>query len=229
MVARVWLCPYVDAKNGRRETLCVVHLEHHNLTGALSLHIRAPESEVVVDGGINRVLPGKSAIIPFSVASTVGRVMISPKPTGFDYVLLWGGNAASEVQQRTIESLEPLMPAGVAVEVGPTVECKAGKSFYQLHVTANGESKLLSKRFSEFADVYERVKDAYAGSHLRSNVPAPPKKVINPFVNQLDPDFVEMRRVELNDFIKKMVTLPRVLVNPALLHFLGLALRPLES
>ncbi|KAH8084432.1 hypothetical protein JL720_7926 [Aureococcus anophagefferens] len=160
MVARVWLQPFVDAQNGRRETLCVVYLEHNNLSGAVSLQIRAPGSEVV-DGGVGRVVVGKSATIPFSVAACVGRVSILPKATGFDYLLNWAGNGVAEVQQRTIESLEPLMPRDVTVE------------------------------------------------------------------NQLDPDFVENRRVELNDFAKKMVVLPRVLVNPALLDFLGLALQPI--
>ena len=256
MVARVWLQPFVDAQNGRRETLCVVYLEHNNLSGAVSLQIRAPGSEVVVDGGVSRVVVGKSATIPFSVAACVGRVSILPKATGFDYLLNWAGNGVAEMQQRTIESLEPLMPRDVTVEVGPSVECHSGKSFYKLVVSANGETREpascirddfreiltgttinivtdacgrreLTKRFSEFQDCYERVKDAYAGSHLRSNVPAPPKKCLNPFQNQLDPDFVENRRVELNDFAKKMVVLPRVLVNPALLDFLGLALQPI--
>ncbi len=227
MVARVWLQPFVDAQNGRRETLCTVYLEHNNLSGAVSLQIRAPGSEVVVDGGVSRVVVGKSATIPFSVAACVGRVSILPKATGFDYLLNWAGNGVAEVQQRTIESLEPLMPRDVTVEVGPSVECHSGKSFYKLVVSANGETRELTKRFSEFQDCYERVKDAYAGSHLRSNVPAPPKKCLNPFQNQLDPDFVENRRVELNDFAKKMVVLPRVLVNPALLDFLGLALQPI--
>ncbi|KAH8075244.1 hypothetical protein JL721_1241 [Aureococcus anophagefferens] len=177
MVARVWLQPFVDAQNGRRETLCVVYLEHNNLSGAVSLQIRAPAgSEVVVDGGVGRVVVGKSATIPFSVAACVGRVSILPKATGFDYLLNWAGNGVAEVQQRTIES--------------------------------------------------PRAAHA-AGRDRRATSPAPPKKCLNPFQNQLDPDFVENRRVELNDFAKKMVVLPRVLVNPALLDFLGLALQPI--
>ena len=55
-------------------------------------------------------------------------------------------------------------------------------------------------------------------------MPPPPAKVMNPFFDQLNPEFIAMRQVELNDFVRKMVALPRVLVNPALLDFLGLPL-----
>ena len=221
MVARVWLCPYTDAKNGRRESVCTVLLEHDNLKGSVALSVRAPpDTDVVVNGGVTRVMLGKSGEITFSVASSVGHLNIYGLVTGFTYVMVFNGKEISEVQQQTIEALAPFEPTGVAVEIAPDVERKAGTSWYRVNVTANGETHSVLHRFSEFVDVYERVKDAYSGSHLRSNVPAPPKKVINPFTNQLDPDFVEGRRCELHDFVKKLVALPRVLVNPALLDFL---------
>ena len=63
------------------------------------------------------------------------------------------------------------------------------------------------------------------GSHLRASLPAPPAKILNPFFDQLEPTFVQNRQVELNDYVKKIITVPRALAQPALLDFLGLALR----
>ena len=69
------------------------------------------------------------------------------------------------------------------------------------------------------------MKQAYVGSHLRASLPAPPAKILNPFFDQLEPTFVQNRQVELNDYVKKIITVPRALAQPALLDFLGLALR----
>mmetsp|Transcript_18446 Transcript_18446/g.54817 ORF Transcript_18446/g.54817 Transcript_18446/m.54817 type:complete len:240 (+) Transcript_18446:116-835(+) len=227
MVARVWLVPYTEADKGRRELLAVCYLEHNQISGALTLDVRA-ESRVVVDGGAARVVVGKGHTVPFSVAACVGRAIVSPKATGFDYDLTFDGNPVPEVQARPVAWLEPLYPKGLKVEVlcGPReVVARGGKSYYKLSVSvAGGEAVVKEKRFSDFADLYGRVHGAYFGSHLRASVPPTPAKVLNPFFNQLDPDFVAMRQVELNDFIKKLVLLPRALANPALLDFLDLPL-----
>ena len=60
---------------------------------------------------------------------------------------------------------------------------------------------------------------------MRASLPAPPAKILNPFFDQLEPTFVQNRQVELNDYVKKIITVPRALAQPALLDFLGLALR----
>jgi len=224
-VARVWLVTYNDAEKGRRELLATVYLQHNMLTGDLALDVRA-ESEVVVDGGAARVLLSKSHTVPFSIAASVGRASVSPKATGFDYTLTFGGKDVPEVQQRPVEWLAAVEPRGVTVAVGDDVEHRAGKSYYALVVASDGgEPRTTRKRYSEFADLYAAVLAAYHGSHLRTSVPAPPAKVLNPFVNQLDPRFVDNRRVELNDFVKKLVQLPRALSNPAVLDFFDLQLQ----
>lgn len=223
MVARVWLCPYSDANQGRRQSVCTVLIEHNNITGALQLYVRAPpETSVVVDKAADRVVLGARADLSFSVGATVGRLSVMPIKTGFEYRLVFDGNPIAEVQTLSVEALARFVPASFSVEIAKDVECKAGTSWYRVAYSADGERRSVLHRFSEFVDLYERVRDAYSGSHLRSNVPSPPAKVLNPFANQLDPSFVEARRVELNDFMKKMVALPRVLVNPSLLDFLEL-------
>ena len=113
-----------------------------------------------------------------------------------------------------------------SVSVQDRVEFRAGKNYYQLVVQADGgEPKLYRKRYSEFAEVHDKMKQAYVGSHLRASLPAPPAKILNPFFDQLEPTFVQNRQVELNDYVKKIITVPRALAQPALLDFLGLALR----
>ena len=225
MVARVWLCPYTDPNNGRRQSVCTVLVEHNKITGALHLFVRAPaDTKVVVSKAADRVVLGAQSELPFSVASTVGRLQILPIKSGFEYRVEFDGKPIGEVQSLSIEALAPFVPKSFTIEVTKDVECKAGTSWYCVSYVADGEARSVKHRYSEFADLYGRVRDAYSGSHLRSNVPTPPAKVMNPFANQLDPTFVETRRYELNDFMKKMTSLPRVLVNPSLLDFLELKL-----
>ena len=225
MVARTWLVPYTDAERGRQQLLATIYLTHNNVTGQLQLDVRA-DSKVVVDGGRARVVVGKGHTIPFSVGSNVGRCSVHPKTTGFDYSCTFGGEQIAEVQRRPVAWLEAFQPTSVSVSVQDRVEFRAGKNYYQLVVQADGgEPKLYRKRYSEFAEVHDKMKQAYVGSHLRASLPAPPAKILNPFFDQLEPTFVQNRQVELNDYVKKIITVPRALAQPALLDFLGLALR----
>jgi len=229
MVARAWLVPYEDATYGRRPLLATIYLTHNNVTGQLVLDVRA-ESKVVVDGGRARVVVGKGHTIPFSVGSNVGRCSVHPKTTGFEYSCTFGGEQIVEVQRRPVVWLEALQPSHVSVAVQDRVEFRAGKNYYSLVVQADGQEPVVyRKRYSEFAEVHDRMRQAYVGSHLRASLPAPPAKILNPFFDQLEPAFVQNRQVELNDYVKKIITVPRALAMPALLDFLGLQLRAPSS
>ena len=227
MVARTWLVPYTDAERGRQQLLATIYLTHNNVTGQLQLDVRA-DSKVVVDGGRARVVVGKGHTIPFSVGSNVGRCSVHPKATG----LITRAPSAASRSPRSNEGpsrgWRPSSPRRCQCQCAGSRRVPSGKNYYQLVVQADGgEPKLYRKRYSEFAEVHDKMKQAYVGSHLRASLPAPPAKILNPFFDQLEPTFVQNRQVELNDYVKKIITVPRALAQPALLDFLGLALRAL--
>ena len=226
MVARTWLVPYTDAERGRQQLLATIYLTHNNVTGQLQLDVRA-DSKVVVDGGRARVVVGKGHTIPFSVGSNVGRCSVHPKATGFDYSCTFGGEQVAEVQRRPVAWLGGLPAHGGECQCAGSGRVPSGEKLLSTGGPGGRRraSQLYRKRYSEFAEVHDKMKQAYVGSHLRASLPAPPAKILNPFFDQLEPTFVQNRQVELNDYVKKIITVPRALAQPALLDFLGLALR----
>jgi hypothetical protein len=73
--------------------------------------------------------------------------------------------------------------------------------YYQLQVqTGSGEVVKLSHRYSEF-DLLDKCLKSQMDGHLRSSLPNLPGKVFNPFVNQLSQDFLESRRLSLQQYL----------------------------
>jgi hypothetical protein len=73
--------------------------------------------------------------------------------------------------------------------------------FYQLQVqTGSGEIVKISHRYSEF-DLLDKCLKSQMDGHLRSSLPNLPGKVFNPFTNQLSQEFLESRRLALQQYL----------------------------
>jgi hypothetical protein len=90
----------------------------------------------------------------------------------------------------------------------------------------NEPMKVRKCRFSEFFALNEQVKSFYAKNHkhLSGNLPAFPSKKL--FQTREGPEFIESRRVELQDFLRQLIAVPHAQDNPLIFEFLGLGLPP---
>mmetsp|Transcript_29257 Transcript_29257/g.65500 ORF Transcript_29257/g.65500 Transcript_29257/m.65500 type:complete len:389 (+) Transcript_29257:84-1250(+) len=79
------------------------------------------------------------------------------------------------------------------------------------------------RRFRDFTDLDEAIKAAFSGHHLRSSLPKLPPKSSKLFYDHSDPKFQEQRRAGLDQWLNKLVNIPRVLEVPSVLPFLGIA------
>eukprot|EP00520_Triparma_pacifica_P007632 CAMPEP_0118644182 /NCGR_PEP_ID=MMETSP0785-20121206/6799_1 /TAXON_ID=91992 /ORGANISM="Bolidomonas pacifica, Strain CCMP 1866" /LENGTH=241 /DNA_ID=CAMNT_0006535917 /DNA_START=53 /DNA_END=779 /DNA_ORIENTATION=+ len=76
-------------------------------------------------------------------------------------------------------------------------------------------------RFSEFAELYETIRMMYGGTHLGKNIPAPPGKKLKISTDHLSQKFLEERRQQLDEFMKKLGSFPGIMGVPGIQSFLG--------
>lgn len=75
------------------------------------------------------------------------------------------------------------------------------------------------KRFSDFEKLHQRLTSAYDGSHLQVNVPSLPPKLINPFKDQHTDEFIQERRLALEAYLARILTLDKASSNLDVMAF----------
>jgi len=94
---------------------------------------------------------------------------------------------------------------------------------------------VVQRRYSEFESLLSRVKSAYSSSHLKSSIPELPSKFtgLNSTSSiwgsmsgkkNLDPTFLEERRAALQDFMRRLLGVPKMRQSPDVLPFLGVVI-----
>lgn len=84
--------------------------------------------------------------------------------------------------------------------------------FYQILVkTGYGDEITVYHRYSEF-DLLDKCIKSQLDGHLRSSLPNLPGKVWNPFVNQLDEDFLQTRRLALQRYLVTLLGNSKVII-----------------
>jgi len=78
------------------------------------------------------------------------------------------------------------------------------------------------KRFSDFVTLDRDIKSAFQGSHMISSMPTLPPKNIQVFSNHSQPAFIAKRKAGLDIYMRKILSLPRVVNNPYVMQFLGI-------
>mmetsp|Transcript_15287 Transcript_15287/g.30446 ORF Transcript_15287/g.30446 Transcript_15287/m.30446 type:complete len:303 (+) Transcript_15287:180-1088(+) len=78
------------------------------------------------------------------------------------------------------------------------------------------------KSFSEQLDIANILKTSYRSSHLASSFPPFPPRVVDPWVDQTEEEFLKGRKAELEVWWAAVVRFPRVVGRLELLRFLGL-------
>lgn len=190
----------------------VVQLRHHTFSG---------RREVLVDGEVVwealKFLDDGDEI-PVRVGGRDGTIYISVDSVDFEYALVFDGAEVRDMVATVREHRDHDVDVSV-----PRVEVRkpAGDEpqrdtlvVYRLEVRL-GERRLgLWKRFSDFCELDARVRSAFAGNHLLANLPRMPARSIKWFVDHSAPDFVEARRQRLEEYIRRLVVVPKVMDLP---------------
>ncbi|CAM9679683.1 unnamed protein product [Phaeothamnion confervicola] len=87
---------------------------------------------------------------------------------------------------------------------------------------AGGASHSVSRRFSDFDELDCLIRSAFRGHHLESSLPALPCKQLKLLADHFDQQFIDARRHQLEAYLRRLVAVPHVAVNPDLLDFLGI-------
>jgi PX domain len=83
----------------------------------------------------------------------------------------------------------------------------------------NNQKYLLPKRFSDIAQLDYDIRSAYQHNHLLGNIPDCPPKYIKLWNDHFAPDFIERRRGDIENYLRKLVTVPKVAENPDFKRF----------
>ncbi|XP_013080258.1 serine/threonine-protein kinase Sgk2-like isoform X2 [Biomphalaria glabrata] len=85
---------------------------------------------------------------------------------------------------------------------------------YKVIVNCEGRSWFIFRRYNEFHSLYEKIKKLFPEANLK----LPGKKIFG----NLDPEFIQHRREGLDEFIRKLVTHPKLCQHPDVRLFLSL-------
>jgi len=95
------------------------------------------------------------------------------------------------------------------VVVGATVPSSQvieGVVFYTINVTGNINSWSISKRFSQFEELHSNLLEELMLEELPKGCALPPKK-LKLFSSHLSPAFIEERRILLENYLKKLLSM----------------------
>jgi hypothetical protein len=204
-----------------------VQLFYNTVTGDRGLNVDGEE----VPGTAGRTtLLSAPATLLFPIGDRSGRVTITPATTSVLYTCVLDGaevpeensvvasaaDAGDEELQRWKVSID-----GVDIGVEPS-----GKPVALFRVHSIRESDLhettVHRRFNAFVAVDEALRAAYKGSHLLASFPSLPPRSLKFFEDHLAPGFIEKRRWLLQDWLHKLLNVPRIKANNDLQTFLGL-------
>eukprot|EP00939_MAST-03C_sp_MAST-3C-sp1_P000783 g783.t1 len=107
------------------------------------------------------------------------------------------------------------------VEIFPGSEESDSVAWYTMYVIRR-RGGLLTKcrrRYRHFYELNSDVLSTFASSHLQSAVPPFPARSWKWLTDHTSPDFIELRRAELENYMQKLVRVPHVDVGPDFLGF----------
>lgn len=75
------------------------------------------------------------------------------------------------------------------------------------------------KRFSDFVNFDYQLRTSFASHHLLDNLPALPSRQVKLIMDHLNPDFVEERRLRLDEYVQALMKIPKVTQLPDFYQF----------
>lgn len=81
---------------------------------------------------------------------------------------------------------------------------------YAIHSTREDQSWTVYHRYSRFSELHSKVKTAYDGSAYAKQLPSLPSGVASLFKDSLDPEFIEQRRKQLDEYLQSLLKVPGI-------------------
>ncbi|KAJ1462842.1 hypothetical protein M885DRAFT_504237 [Pelagophyceae sp. CCMP2097] len=228
-VQRTWR--FVDGAGADHE----VSLLHDPLTGARAALV--DHDELPGSAGTTSVFHAANTTLPFRAGSAQGRIVIARDRWGFAYACVADGQVLREATSgdRADAAPPPRLSARVVSACVTRDHAAANAITWYLVETrlgpesdesnpfglSSGPTTRVHRRFRDFADLDGAVFAALAGHHMRSSVPRLPSRQFKMVTDHNDAAFVERRRGQLDDYLRRLVSVPHVLALPASLPFVG--------
>mmetsp|Transcript_10492 Transcript_10492/g.14573 ORF Transcript_10492/g.14573 Transcript_10492/m.14573 type:complete len:261 (+) Transcript_10492:222-1004(+) len=200
-----------------------VQLRHYTVTASYQIFVDG--EEILNERKVTKLEP-----IPFEIEGTKGTVTpsldsYSQITKGFKYECTYEGQKIPELVFDT-QDPDPIRPHLKARLLPSAIIKKAGESkvvYYKLEVIDGDplqkDSYVLKKRFSDFEQLDHLIRSSFSGHHLQSNLPPKPSKSMKIWTDHLEKRFVHQRRNELNKYLAKLFSLPKVCGNPDFAQF----------
>ena len=195
-----------------------VVLKHHTVTGELDILLDGKEllsevtdltvgnwSEKFYENFPTFTVQGQSGVVKWCV----GRGGWGPVPSTFGYACIINGKSVQDDM-----SVRASSEKGQDLKIWiPSAEITgSGVVWYRIDtkVKSTGMEVAVHRRFSDFHFLFTSIAVYFKGSHLYNALPPPPPKGLKLFQDQTDPDFIETRRQQLENFLRRLVVVPRV-------------------
>lgn len=193
-------------------------LKHHTVTGELDILLDGKEllsevtdltvgnwSEQFYQNFPTFNVQGQSGVVKWCV----GRGGWGPVPSTFGYACIVNGKAVDDDS-----SVRGSSEKGQDLKIWiPSAEVTgSGVVWYRIDtkVKSTEMEVAVHRRFSDFHFLFSSIAVYFKGSHLYNALPPPPPKGFKLFQDQTDPDFIETRRQQLENFLRRLVVVPRV-------------------
>ena len=245
--SKIWSCKTFDesGSNGRREKNHKINLKHNSITGNRFVLLDGIEIPGTRGSTTPAHLTKEPHVIEFPIDNMTCTILIRFSSNGFNYTCKLGEEILTESRNQ-LETLDAtdIIPKVVLV---PNFEASSStgkivinykvvvvigtiEDDHELNILSEedlgtveaGHQTYVYRRYNDFERLAQRLKGAYKGSHLLTSLPSLPGKVINPFVDQTSPDFLNTRKRELEQYLKKVIEFPKANKNIDVLKFLGL-------
>jgi len=194
----------------------IVQLRHHTITGARTLLIDGNETfsdyKLFDDGDI----------ISFDFKDKKGVVRISLEGLAtYSYKLIYNGKEYPDMNSSKKEYKNQDVKISIPSYEIREISKEEKTVVYVIKISWDGQEHNISKRYSEIAELDSQVRSAYADGHLLSSMPQLPPRQLKLLQDHLSPEFIEQRRHDLEVYLQRLVSLPKVTRNPDLLRFIG--------
>lgn len=208
LVSKNWL--WVNPQGER----IIFQLHHHTLTGYRCVKVNGQEvysgTKLFDDGDVINIDIGEDV---------TAKMVIAVLQLDFVYSMLIDDKELKEmISDSTASSAAKIKIIVPNYEIA--MKDNKDVAYYNIHTTVDGNLYTVSKRFSQITEMHAKVYGAFTENHLQENLPDCPPKHFKFWTDHLAADFLDGRRIKIEDYLKKLIAVPKVQSLPDIRHFL---------
>eukprot|EP00472_Partenskyella_glossopodia_P009426 CAMPEP_0197514992 /NCGR_PEP_ID=MMETSP1318-20131121/260_1 /TAXON_ID=552666 /ORGANISM="Partenskyella glossopodia, Strain RCC365" /LENGTH=244 /DNA_ID=CAMNT_0043063235 /DNA_START=153 /DNA_END=887 /DNA_ORIENTATION=+ len=157
--------------------------------------------------------------IKFEVGGKEGVVMIRIDYFTFTYECRYDGESVPEMTFDVMDYKEKNYTCRIPTH--KVINIKGKKvAVFKIEMYLEGKREVFRKRYRDFAVFDEYLRGSFEGHHLLQNLPRLPPKQLKLFTDHFSAEFLQQRCQQLEDYVNKLVLIPKVVANPDFIRFL---------